>query len=718
MQFEYSPYILPLIAAALVSGWVCLYAWSRRNTAGAIALSGLSLMITLWLLGYTLEIAGANLATKLFFGKSQYIGIALAPLMWFIFSYNHANPTHTMSHRAMVLFMVIPLISILIAFTTDSTRWLWTEFGIQQNDGFSVLSVSHGFWFWIHSGYCYLLLLAGTIIMLRSILRNRGVYRGQAVAMIIAVLAPWIGNIVYLSGISPIPDLDITPFTFVITTVAIAGGIFGFRLVDLTPLAREAVIDGMQDAVIVLNHQNEVADLNKAAQTLAGRSGAQAIGKPVSAVFSRFEPLLKNYQEVFTAEEEINIGSDQEPIWYELLITPLYDHQKHLIGRVVMMRDITRRKKADERIAQLSRAVEASPTSIVITDHQGNIQYVNPKFSQITGYSFEEALGKNPRILKTDHTPAEVHSQLWKTILAGKEWRGEFCNRQKNGEIYWEMASISPITDAHGKITHFVSVKEDITDRKASERVLAIAHEQALEASRLKSQLLAKVSHELRTPLGGVLGYAELLYNGTFGALTESQKNATAQIVESSRYLEIMVNELLDQAQIESKTLVLHPRRFSPAAILRQVEASMSVLCHNKGLALETHLSPDLPQELIGDDHRLQEILLNLAGNAVKFTKAGSVRIQVFQADSNHWAMQVSDTGAGIPTEAHSAIFEPFRQVDNAITHENRGTGLGLSITKQLVELMGGTITLSSEVGQGSTFTVLLPFEKLPEKNE
>ncbi|RPI34207.1 MAG: PAS domain S-box protein [Chloroflexota bacterium] len=712
MHFTYSPYIIPLLAAAVITLGIFVYSLSLHRTTGAIALALLEVAVTGWLLGYALEIAGADLATKLFFGKCQYIGIVFTPLMWLIFAYNHANQAKIMNHRAMGMLAVIPVITLILAFTTEKHGLIWSEFSVYQSGAFSALKVTHGAWFWVFSIYANLLLLAGTYIILRSIFQDKGLFRRQAITLLIAVLAPWIGNLLYVTGLSPIPNLDLTPFGFAISSVAITLSIFSFRLVDLSPIARYRVVDEMQDAMIVLDSRNQVADINLSAQKLVGWSAGQAIGKTAKEVFSRWEELVEILQEGNGSIKEIDIGEEGNPAWYELTISPLYDRRKRQMGRVVIGHNITLRKKAEARIAQLSRAVEASPVSIVITDTQASIQYVNPKFTQLTGYSFAEALGQNPRILKTDQTPAEVHRQLWEALQAGKEWHGEFCNRKKNGELYWELASISPITGANGQITHYVAVKEDITGRKLAEKELAIAHDRALEASRLKSQLLAKVSHELRTPLGGILGYAELLNCGTFGTLTESQVQATAQIIESSHYLDIMVSELLDEAQIESHMLILNNRPVSPAAILKRVESSMSLLCRNKGLSFDVSIAPDLPEELIGDEHRLQEILINLTGNAIKFTQAGEVRIKLYQPDPTHWALQVADTGAGIPEEAQTYIFEPFRQVNNAITHENRGTGLGLSITKHLAELMGGYITLESQIGRGSTFTVVLPLEK------
>jgi PAS domain S-box-containing protein len=718
MQFQFSPYILPLSAGALIAGWVAVYSWSRRNVAGAIALAGLGLMIAEWLLGYALEIAGADLATKLLFGKMQYIGIAFVPFFWLLLTYNHANQAKMLSHLGMAALAVVPLTTIAIASTTEVHGMLWNKISIYQSETFSVLDVSHGVWFWVHSAYSYLLLLAGTIIILGSIYKDKGYYRGQAIALLVGVLLPWVSNGLYLSGLFPIPHLDITPFAFVLTAVALAWGIYGFRLVDLTPMGRDSVIEEMPDALVTLDMRGLVADANASALQLAGRSAAEAIGQPALEVFSRWRPFLEKYHGVMEATEEVNVGSDGNPQWYELVLSPLHDNRKRQIGRVIIVRDITHRKQTEERITQLSRAVDASPTSIVITDARGNIQYINPKFTQVTGYTPAEALGQNPRILKTEQTPPDVHRQLWETVLAGKEWRGEFCNRRKNGDLYWEMASISPIVDSSGNITHFVAVKEEITDRKEAERELAVAHEQALEASRLKSQLLSKVSHELRTPLGGILGYSELLYGDTFGPLNEAQKQAVSQVIESSRYLDLMVNELLDEAQIEAKTLTLHIQRFKPGSVLQRVSASMSVLCRGKGLELECSLDPDLPEEMWGDEYRLLEILLNLGGNAVKFTKAGKVKIHLYSSGPDHWAMEVTDTGVGIPAEAQSIIFEPFRQVYNAVTHDNRGTGLGLSITKHLVEIMGGSISVESEIGRGSKFTVLLPRQNPVEVKE
>jgi len=259
------------------------------------------------------------------------------------------------------------------------------------------------------------------------------------------------------------------------------------------------------------------------------------------------------------------------------------------------------------------------------------------------------------------------------------------------------------------QIVGFQALARDVTAIKQVQDALRIARDQALEASRAKTQLLSKVSHELRTPLGGILGYAELMQGNTFGQLNQKQNKAVTEIMDSAEYLGNMVNELLDEAQLRSSTATLIEKNFSPFKLVQAASSGMDILAEKKGLKFSMQIDPNLPQEIYGDDRRIRQIIINLIGNAIKFTSEGSVRLSVSRADDNHWEIRVADTGIGIPQEAQATVFEPFKQVNSSVTRDNRGVGLGLSITKQLVDLMHGKITIESESGKGSTFTTLLP---------
>jgi two-component system cell cycle sensor histidine kinase PleC len=255
-------------------------------------------------------------------------------------------------------------------------------------------------------------------------------------------------------------------------------------------------------------------------------------------------------------------------------------------------------------------------------------------------------------------------------------------------------------------------LQNEIIERKQVEAELAVAHEQALEVSRLKTELLAKVSHELRTPLGAILGFAEILDVGIYGALSTQQAQTVTEIIDSTHYLTSLVNELLDQAQLDAGKLKLRLTSFAPANLLDNILTKTEILANIKGLSLTANIAADMPALLTADLARLQQILVNLVSNAIKFTESGKVQVHLCRSDAAHWIMQVSDTGIGIPLEAQARIFEPFVQVDGSITREQAGSGLGLSIVKQLTHLMGGEITLESEVGQGTIFTVVLPLSR------
>jgi signal transduction histidine kinase len=256
----------------------------------------------------------------------------------------------------------------------------------------------------------------------------------------------------------------------------------------------------------------------------------------------------------------------------------------------------------------------------------------------------------------------------------------------------------------------------EITEHEHTEKALALARDQALAASRLKTELLAKVSHELRTPLGAILGFAEMLEFGLYGPVSEQQRQTITKIIDSVNYLTSLVNELLDQAQLDAGKLKLNFSFFAPASLVEHTLTKMNILAQAKGLSLTTKIAADMPATLWGDPGRVQQILVNLVSNAIKFTQTGIVEVCLYRPDPDHWALQVSDTGSGIPDEAQAYIFEPFQQVDGSVTRLHMGSGLGLSIVKQLTTLMDGQIVLESQVERGSIFTIILPLLTVPDK--
>jgi signal transduction histidine kinase len=252
-------------------------------------------------------------------------------------------------------------------------------------------------------------------------------------------------------------------------------------------------------------------------------------------------------------------------------------------------------------------------------------------------------------------------------------------------------------------------VEQRTEELRDANRQLAQANEHLRELDRLKSHFVSMVSHELRTPLTSIQGYAEMLQAEIYGAVSEKQEQALDRVLINTRQLIAIVNDLLNQARIEAGLLALHPTPFSPEDLVANLHSTMQPLTEAEGLQLTAHVADNVPSALIGDSQRLQQILVNLVNNAIKFTSEGSIDVRIYRSNEQYWAMEVADTGAGIPEDAIEYIFEPFRQVDGSATRRHKGVGLGLSIVKQLVELMNGNIRVESEIGKGSTFIIQLP---------
>ncbi|HPG56171.1 MAG TPA: MASE3 domain-containing protein [Candidatus Wallbacteria bacterium] len=371
------------------------------------------------------------------------------------------------------------------------------------------------------------------------------------------------------------------------------------------------------------------------------------------------------------------------------------------------------RKLAGEKLNQMSRAIEQSASTIVITDIKGNIEYANPKFTRTTGYSLEEARGSNPRILKSGEMSAEDYKNLWESISTGKEWRGEFHNKRKNGELYWEYATISPLRNLEGEITHYLAVKEDITERKLIELELAKAKAAAESANQAKSEFLANMSHEIRTPMTSVMGMAELLLDTN---LSETQKKYSHHIHESANLLLTIINDILDFSKIEAGKMTIENIDMNLSSLISNLSEMMGVKALEKNLILSTRISEEIPENLKGDPVRIRQILLNLLNNAIKFTKKGSVTLNVSLISAGEKdaeiKFEITDTGIGMTPEALNNLFKPFVQADSSTTRRYGGTGLGLSICKRLVEMMKGTIGAVSKENEGSTFFFTIRLEK------
>ncbi|MEG8945615.1 PAS domain S-box protein [Rosettibacter firmus] len=385
---------------------------------------------------------------------------------------------------------------------------------------------------------------------------------------------------------------------------------------------------------------------------------------------------------------------------------------------IISFHNLTEKKKLLEQVNKLSRIVNQSSSIIIITDLEGKIEYTNPKFTEVTGYFFEEVHNRKLDSLIFGLITDEECNNLWKQLLSGKDWRGELKNRKKNGEYYWESATISPIKNDEGIITHFLAIKEDITEKKEMEFELKRALDSSEEANRLKSTLLSNMSHELRTPLTGIIGFASLLRD----ELTNIEHiDIVDKILKSGKRLLITLNSILNLSEIESGTFPINITEFSIPSYTKYFLTNYDKTAAEKSLSFSIEV---LDEDIcaVGDENLYKQILLHIVDNAIKFTQKGSVKVVVTSSyDSSNQLkaiVKIIDTGIGIAKQDQSKIFREFRQLSEGIRRNFEGSGLGLAVAKKMAKLMNGDITVESELGKGSTFSIILPGIKSTSENK
>ncbi|NTV92863.1 MAG: PAS domain S-box protein, partial [Chlorobiaceae bacterium] len=481
----------------------------------------------------------------------------------------------------------------------------------------------------------------------------------------------------------------------------------------------KSIYDGVNNSIFVVDVQSDGSyrykGINRMHEILTGIRSEEITGKsPDQIIDAPFaESIIRRYDACIQSGSSIQyeerlVFNGKETYW-ETVLTPVRNDAGHIYRIIGTSTDITQRKISEERLTKLSVAVEQSPAVVVITDYMGNIEYVNPKFTQLTGYSVQDAVGKNPNVLQSGLTPREIFDELWDTILSGGVWHGEFYNRKKNGDIYIESAVISPIFNKEGSITNFVAVKEDITETKKLWSELIAAKEKAEESDRLKTAFLANISHEIRTPMNGILGFSELLKEPHLSG--EEQAEYIDLIDQSGQRMLHLINELVDISRIEAGETFLQISETSLNKLIHDLYAFFRPEADKKGLLFHCFAGlPDSRSTIDTDSTKLSQILTNLVKNALKFTTEGGVDFG-YTLKKEQLEFYINDSGVSIPSEMQEKIFDRFRQADNSLTRHYEGAGLGLSISRAYVEMLGGAIWVEPIESGGNRFMFTIPYK-------
>lgn len=571
-----------LILAIIISWVVALYAWSRRPSRGARQLGWLMTMVGWWNLALLVGLSATSFELALLSLKLEYLSVVTVPLLWLWFVLHYTNHEDWLNRPRLLLLSAIPAITLVLALTTPAHDLIVEAESLRkQAQSSDPIFWERGIWGWIDTAYQYIIIAGATGLLIASLFRLPKPFAPQIVTLLIILLISWMANVLATLQIIPL-TVPVAPLSFAVSGLGLWWTLFRHRLLEIVPVARTALVEGMSDAIFVCDRQLRLVDLNPAAESLAQTTAQAAIGRPIDHVFPSLKSLL-------------NVAPES--------VAPVQE-----------------------------REIETS----------------------------------------TDDGLRRVYS-----------------------------VHITPLHRRNGQLSGHLCVLRDVTD-------LQTAREEALRANHAKSEFLSNVSHELRTPLTSIRLYIDLLRRDN----PERRARYLASLQREVERLQALIESLLNLSRLDLGKVkpVLQPMHVNP--LIAALHRDRGPLFEARELELGIDLTSGLPQ-VMADRRLLEQVVTNLLSNALNYTPAGgSVRLatDVVEVESEHWVrIKVADTGLGIAAEEQQRLFQRFERGQSSRVTRAPGTGLGLAICKEIVDLHQGRITLDSQLGEGSTFTVWLP---------
>jgi PAS domain S-box-containing protein len=690
-------------------GIACYYAcviWSRRPNRGSTAFTIFILCVVAWTLSRLLVSSAQLWEIKILLAKVKYFFLAATAIWWLAFAADYCGMKFWRRPRNLILLYVIPVISLLLVITQKWHGIEWLSLNPSTDgSGFSVIW-EHKFLFWLQTVYLSILILCGYLILWRYTLKTHGVYGRQIGLLLIGTLIPILGIFFFGMGGDLYRGVDLVMVTLTIAIVIYAWTIFRYRLMDVVPVARGALVEKIPDGILVLDNHGLIQDINPALEKMLNLSKLEVVSRPLSHIWPQMDVIFDKLQ----PGKEIEISNG--PRCLDITLTELLNKQSVRVGRLLVIRDVTERRQMERTLreseARYSTLVEQS-NEVVLIVQDGVLKFANHTMYLLSGYTIGELIGHPffEFIAPQDRT---LTAEIYQRRMKGEDVLNiyELKVLHKNGEIRDMEVSAGQIM-FDGK-TAFMYTARDITERKLTQRKLEGLYE---EEKRLRASLQEEIEkrskytralvHELNTPLTSILASGELLEaeieDGTLAALV-------ANIRRSSHNLKQRIDELIELARGETGLLKINALPVDMGRLMREIESETRPLVKKKGLELELKVEGELPLAL-GDQGRLRQVLFNLISNAMKYTQSGKVEVRGRKVGESI-EVSVKDSGRGIGPEEMEHLFDPYRRKRNE-GQELGGLGIGLALSKMYIDLHGGKIEVESEAGQGSTFRFTVP---------
>jgi PAS domain S-box-containing protein len=727
------------MAAAAVSAALMIYlvpSWHSPSARNLLLLMG---SVAIWSFAYGMEFRSTGLAAKLGWVQTEYLGAAWTGVLFFRFAMSLTGRRSVVTNGIHRILFIVPLLTILAVYTNEHHHLIWADAWIDTTRPVPVLAYRRGIGFWCFVAYSYSLLLAGTMHLLHGYLFTRRIENRHFWVMLIGVSAPWASNIIYLAGIEPMDHIDLTPMAFTISGVAFFWGTIRHQMLTLIPIAREAVIESMQDAVFVLDRSNRVVDVNSTARRLLPAATMRIIGKSLTDIYPALADRVQHSREHGCRDLSLTLADRAATGVWRLRQSPLYGLGAVPVGWLVILQDITEQQRQETALRESEekfRSISANALdAIVMIDPNGRVSFWNPAAEAMFGYREADILGRD---LHARLVPAAYHARHKKAFDSFRHsGKGAVIGKiieinclHKSGRTFPAELSLSPLQI--GGQWHAVGIVRDTTERKKTQNYI-IQNEKMLSLG----GLAAGMAHEINNPLAGILGNSQVIRMRLLGDLPSNARAAQdcgITLDQLRTYLDrrnvIGMIEAIEQSCQRAATIVRNMLDFSRKShAIIDVHDLSSLL--DRAVALADHdfqvanhfdfrkirIQRNYPTETVRvpcDAARIQQVLLNILKNGAQAMwqmadrkHNPELRLGVY-ADATHGCVTIADNGPGMDEAVRRRIFEPFYTTKPS----GSGTGLGLSVAYFIVnEHHQGHLDVASTPGKGTEFTIKLPLK-------
>lgn len=738
MNYVFTVYTLFFITTTLASFYVAFLAWQRKSVKGAMELTWLMIAAGIGSFWIIFETAAPTVEAKILMSKLEYIGGITTPVFYLIFVLRFTWRDKFITTKNIALLFIIPLITLLLTVTNERHNLIWSGFSAISAKT-NLMEYYHGLGFWIgYIAYTYLMLILATLYLLNFLFHRAKAFRSQAWVVLIGGLFPWLVSAMYLTGSNPVAGLDLTPVSITLSGILAAYAILNFRFLDLVPVAREALVETLQDGIIAIDAQNRIQDINKAAISFLGIVKKNIIGLNIETADAVVNKLL---QAAIVPEpvEPVEVLINNELKTFRII--------KQAIGyqsgsRLVIIRDITERvawqreiKAGGERYRHLYSMFRlmADNTEDFLWAKDLNNKYIfcNKTICErlLMADSVEEPIGKTDIFFATREREAHPENTDWHTFgeicadsdtITLTERKPQHFDESGNvkGKFLFLDVHKAPIWDEQGNLIGVVGTGRDVTLTKQLESEKAAAVEslrkseenlQMINAE--KNLLFSIIAHDLRGPFNGLLGLTQVMAEDLEYFTKNEIQNMALKMKDTASNLFRLLENLLQWARIEQDSILFNPVQIQLLTIVDESMVMVLEQARQKEIILTLTVPDDI--EVYADIHMVQTTIRNLTSNAVKYTpKGGMIHLFAKVTDSKSVKISIQDSGIGMSEAIIENLFHINVETNRKGTEGEPSTGLGLIICRNFVRTHGGELSIESEVGKGSIFSFTLPLRK------